>query len=509
MWSGFNAGCNMLIRRLSCGSVSFLLLCGIASADEIRGTGIRDLLVGGTGSSTIYGVQGNDVLFGEQSGSTSTSPVSIMDAAICSRQDHDPEYAFYSPDETLIICSSPVVVYDRIRRTSILVSSRDGINPENGQEASISPDGSKVAFASSARLISGDVDDMSDIYVYDIKSRVLSTIPNGVDAYTPVFTPDSKKIMYAYVDGGPTLIFQYNLETKQKTLISSDENQPGNGHSAPASTYTQRSFSPDGLKFLFKSNSTNLGGEELDQGGEYYWHVKDLSTKEVFRIPLSLWSSECASFSPDGKKIVFCSGPKYGLYDIATKQTYFYDAGSYVRGIEYSRDYKYMFMEKETINYKGDWVKHIFVRDIKSGIERNITRNTGTGELVLGARKFSISRNGLRVLFSAGRSDLIGMVTVAPGPGGADKVDGGTGNDWVFGAAGDDRLVGSAGDDYLHGGSGVDTAIYPGPKSRYQITKKNTGSHVIRDTSSTNNQGIDTLVQVERISIGGSVSTLP
>jgi Ca2+-binding RTX toxin-like protein len=66
--------------------------------------------------------------------------------------------------------------------------------------------------------------------------------------------------------------------------------------------------------------------------------------------------------------------------------------------------------------------------------------------------------------------DLLGGDDNCYAAGGSDIIDGGSGNDSIDGGGGDDYLKGGSGDDILKGGTGVDTAVYDGNSSDYQIS---------------------------------------
>ncbi|MDG2104792.1 MAG: hypothetical protein P8J91_13665 [Pirellulaceae bacterium] len=70
----------------------------------------------------------------------------------------------------------------------------------------------------------------------------------------------------------------------------------------------------------------------------------------------------------------------------------------------------------------------------------------------------------------------------------------------LTGNAQDNRLAGNAGDNVIDGGEGSDTVIFPGPESRYQVTKDAKGNlRVVGD-------GTDTLVRVENIEFDGAAN---
>ncbi|MBW3560314.1 MAG: CHRD domain-containing protein, partial [Proteobacteria bacterium] len=88
------------------------------------------------------------------------------------------------------------------------------------------------------------------------------------------------------------------------------------------------------------------------------------------------------------------------------------------------------------------------------------------------------------------------------GDAGNDSFLGGTGNDGLFGQAGDDTLIGQAGDDFLDGGAGADTALFSGARSTYTITTSG-GVTTVRGAD-----GLDTLINIERLQFGDQIVTL-
>ncbi|MBI5107139.1 MAG: M10 family metallopeptidase C-terminal domain-containing protein [Rhodocyclales bacterium] len=83
------------------------------------------------------------------------------------------------------------------------------------------------------------------------------------------------------------------------------------------------------------------------------------------------------------------------------------------------------------------------------------------------------------------------------------QVDSGEGNDTLIGGAGDDTLAGGSGNDSLTGGFGLDVAVFSGAKAGYSIVKSG-GVYTVSDINATNgDDGVDTLVGVERIQFAG------
>jgi len=73
------------------------------------------------------------------------------------------------------------------------------------------------------------------------------------------------------------------------------------------------------------------------------------------------------------------------------------------------------------------------------------------------------------------------------------------GNDELTGGADNDTLEGGTGDDLIDGGSGIDTAVLAGTRSNFTATKTMAGYTI---TDNTGAEGIDTLINIERIKFG-------
>jgi serralysin len=87
----------------------------------------------------------------------------------------------------------------------------------------------------------------------------------------------------------------------------------------------------------------------------------------------------------------------------------------------------------------------------------------------------------------------------------ADYLAAGPGADVIFGFGGDDTLIGNDGNDTLNGGGGSDTALYGAPSARFTFTKK-PGAWVVTDT--TGGFGVDTLIDMERVSFSDRIVNL-
>jgi serralysin len=83
------------------------------------------------------------------------------------------------------------------------------------------------------------------------------------------------------------------------------------------------------------------------------------------------------------------------------------------------------------------------------------------------------------------------------GSNGADSIGGTDFGESIFAFASNDLLRGWGGDDHLDGGEGIDTAIYSGAPAQYTIARSGDAVYL------SGPDGLDTLVDVERLQVGG------
>ncbi|HWT52135.1 MAG TPA: hypothetical protein VN113_08140, partial [Caulobacter sp.] len=91
---------------------------------------------------------------------------------------------------------------------------------------------------------------------------------------------------------------------------------------------------------------------------------------------------------------------------------------------------------------------------------------------------------------------------VLAGNGEANTLEGGAGKDALNGGGGDDVLIGGAGDDTIDGGAGEDTARYAGKQTDYSVVRNGDGSTTVSDLRAGAPDGVDRLVNVEKILFG-------
>ncbi|MEC7119412.1 MAG: VCBS domain-containing protein [Pseudomonadota bacterium] len=159
----------------------------------------------------------------------------------------------------------------------------------------ISPDGTKIVFASNARLAGTDLSDSgNDLYVKDLISGTITHVnvrSNGTQAtpltstYRAMFL-DNNRVAFSSTDASMIAgvtdtnstfdIFIKNLTTGELTLVT---NTASSSTTTGSSASALASVSLDGSKILFTSLATNLG--PTDTNGFQDLYMKDVNTGEV------------------------------------------------------------------------------------------------------------------------------------------------------------------------------------------------------------------------------------
>ena len=287
-----------------------------------------------TGAITLVSVDANGL---KQQGGNSSAPVFSADGA---------RLAFTS--ESFRLGSGSDVVVKNLVTGALIVASTDAAGAQvQGFSGSgvFSPDGAKVAFASSSSgLTPGDTNGVQDLFVKDLASGAVTRIStdagggqaNGSSAL-PVFSPDGTKV--AFVSSASNLapgdtngfgdIFVKDLVSGAVTRVSAGSGgAQANGNSdAPV-------FSPDGAKVAFSSAASNLVGGDINGIADIF--VKDMASGAITLVSTNAAGVEAAAtgtlgsvapvFSPDGTRIAFVSpgtnlvaGDTNGVNDIFVK----------------------------------------------------------------------------------------------------------------------------------------------------------------------------------------------
>jgi Tol biopolymer transport system component len=342
-----------------------------------------------------------------------------------------------------------------------------------------SPDGTKIAFVSSAsNLVAGDTNGTYDIFVKDLNSGLVtrvSTDSNGVegnnDSYSSVFSPDGTKIAFAsnasnLVAGdtnGTCDIFVKDLNTGLMTRVSTDSN----GLQGDNTSYRTPMFSPDGTKIAFTS-AANLVVSDAGPYADIF--VKDLNTGLVTLVSTNNDDVQGNSgsydpvFSPDGTKVVFLShatnlvaGDTNGDDDIFVKDL---NTGLITR------------VSTDSNGVQGNSSSHVpvFSPDgtqiaFQSDATNLVAGDTNNSKDVFLAT-LPVSNSGIDTVNSTisytlpnnvENLNLLGADSLSGGGNELNNVISGSGGgDFLSGYAGDDTILGMDGNDYVDGGSGDD-----------------------------------------------------
>ena len=213
---------------------------------------------------------------------------------------------------------APVLVTDGGAITRISI----GQGSENGN-LSYSADGTKLVFQTTAPLVAGDTNNTSDIFVKDLTSGTItrvSTSAAGAQAnggsFDASLSADGTKVVFrssaSNLVAGDTNsyddIFVKDLVTGSIVRVNTDASgAQGNG----SATYSPPAISADGTKVVFSSTASNLVSG--DTNGFIDVFIKDLTTGAISRISTATSGAQgnSDSFDPiisaDGTKVAFSS----------------------------------------------------------------------------------------------------------------------------------------------------------------------------------------------------------
>jgi len=203
----------------------------------------------------------------------------------------------------------------------------------------LSSDGTRVAFVSTARLVAEDTNDVSDVYVRDLQRGVTSlaraatgTTPSNAPSYWPQLSADGRYV--AFVSQSANLarrdrnqdsdVFVYEVATRSITLVSAT----AAGDTANALS-SRPAISADGRYVVFQSVASNLRTRRgcppraSDENLLPDVYLLDRTTGCVTRIsgsPAHEWwtPSVAPAISGSGKIVAFSSSQPISEDDVTT-----------------------------------------------------------------------------------------------------------------------------------------------------------------------------------------------
>lgn len=171
-------------------------------------------------------------------------------------------------------------------------------------EATLSPKGDRMVFTS---MRNGDL----DLYTMDLKGKHVKQITNtlGYDGGA-WFSPDGKKIIWRASRPQTEAEIKEYKDLLKENLVAPTHMEVwtanADGTDAKQITFLDQAnwapnFTPDGKRIIFCSN------HEYKYGFPFNMYLCDLDGKHLEKISNDKSFDAFPMFSPDGKKIVFCS----------------------------------------------------------------------------------------------------------------------------------------------------------------------------------------------------------
>jgi len=328
-------------------------------------------------------------------------------------------------------------------------SSGNGGN-DDARASSISADGTKIAFSSSATdLISGLTTVGTNIFLYDISDGSTTLLTAGSSgnggngsSQDPSISEDGTKIaFYSYASdlvgapaNGLANVFLYDTSDGSTTLVTTGSSGFGSNGAA-----SHPSISADGTKIAFMATSTDLTIPPTNGTRNIFlYDASDSSTTLITTGAFGdggNWWSEDPSISADGTKIAFASNatdltipPANGsnnifLYNVSDSSTTLMTTGS--SGIGDNGDSlrpsisadgtRVAFHSNATdlTNIPSNGLYNIFLHDASDSSTILVTAGPSDNGGNYTSLNPSISGNGERVIFQSTATDLIDTPTTS------------------------------------------------------------------------------------------------
>lgn len=184
--------------------------------------------------------------------------------------------AFWSADSNLVAGDTnnafDVFIYDRASHTT----ERIALGESGGNAIAISADGRHIAFATTSAVVSGDDNNLRDIYVYDRVNHAAELVSQGIagadannGSYGVSISADGRYIAFDSAasnlvpndtnDFGDAFIYDRLTHTTQRVSV------PLAGGETNSSSFVS-GISPDGQFVLLSSNASNLVADNINGG---------------------------------------------------------------------------------------------------------------------------------------------------------------------------------------------------------------------------------------------------
>ncbi len=375
--------------------------------------------------------------------------------------------------------SPDVFVHDRSTSTTVRVSVRSNGDEGNSAswEPSISGDGTKVAFITSAtNLVPNDTNASNDAVVHDLTSSTTTRVSvdsaglesNGSSSQTrlsrdgsTVAFASSATNLVANDTNGAADIFVRRIDTGQtiRASVRSDGTQVTNSSIRP-------SLSGDGSIVAFQSTSSSLVDNDNNPNSDIFIRRLDDGVTELVSAP-----------TPDS--------PVPNVPNLYPTINANGTAVVWVRLLGLLP------------NEPAAGLNHVYLRSLETGATQLMSRGANGpangASFPFFSRPLAISGNGAVVAFPSGASNLVPGDTNATwdvftstafrcggklashvvgqfgaptagddvilGTNGDDTINGLGGNDTICGAGGNDTITGALGNDVIFGGAGADEII--------------------------------------------------
>jgi Tol biopolymer transport system component len=291
--------------------------------------------------------------------------------------------------------------------TTLVSANGTGSDSGNGEssEPSFSPDGTRILFVSRANDL-GPTDtnaaDVRDVYISDLSTGTTTLVSHDAagtgsgngESYDARFSPDGTEVAFVSsannfgpIDTSPTMmvtdIYVRDLETDGISLVTT--NMAGTD-AGPWGLAQDPAFSPDGTKLVFVRSGSGLEPIETTGGASVY--VRDLATATTTLVSINAAGTNGVNrgsfdpvFSPDGTKVAFVSAAN----DLGPTDTVTCYSGGYFSGCS-----------------------DVYLRDLVAGSTTLVSVNgagTDAGNGPSGS-SLGFSPDGTKIVFTSTASDL-------------------------------------------------------------------------------------------------------